>query len=153
MKEQVLLHYGYQRSHDTYETYHAFELTDPSEKVDEDKMALRLANLLDTTPEDDDFDYKSMFVSLPDKTVKKEYPELSRYKVDGFEGGLKYYDEPRDNETSPTTYLGEYEIIFEVNATRYYFFCCAKSMDAALARFFKDNPNISYNMIVDHVEV
>lgn len=23
------LHYGYQRSHDTYETYHSFELTDP----------------------------------------------------------------------------------------------------------------------------
>lgn len=63
------LHYGYQNSRETYDTYHAFELTDPYSATDDDAVEKKLAGLLDTTPEDDDFDCKSMNVRIPDSIV------------------------------------------------------------------------------------
>lgn len=68
---QADLHYGYQRSHDDYGTYHAFELTDPDEKTDESAMGEHLACLLDTTTEDEDFNFDLMRVSLPESLVEK----------------------------------------------------------------------------------
>ena len=35
MAYEIELHYGFERSHDTYETYHAFEATDIEEDVDD----------------------------------------------------------------------------------------------------------------------
>lgn len=72
MKEyEALLHYGYQRSHDTYETYHSFELADADDKTDCAVIARELAESLDTTPEDEDFNWNSMLVRLPDSLVRK----------------------------------------------------------------------------------
>ena len=34
MAYEIELHYGFERSHDTYETYHAFEATDIEEEAD-----------------------------------------------------------------------------------------------------------------------
>lgn len=68
---QADLHYGYQRSHDDYGTYHAFELTDPDEKTDEGAMGEHLACLLDTTTEDEDFNFDLMRVNLPESLVEK----------------------------------------------------------------------------------
>lgn len=65
------LHYGWQRSHETYDTYHAFELTDPHAPVDDDELEKKLAGLLDTTPEDDDFDCRTMNVKIPDSIVSR----------------------------------------------------------------------------------
>ena len=67
----VELNYGWQNSHDTYETYHAFELTDPDEQADSGLIANTLANALDTSPDDDDFNWNSMYVRLPESLVKK----------------------------------------------------------------------------------
>ena len=36
MAYEIELHYGFERSHDTYETYHAFEATDIEEEADVD---------------------------------------------------------------------------------------------------------------------
>lgn len=68
---QIKLHYGYERSHETYETYHAFEATDIEDAVDSEKMAAKLANALDCTPDDDDFNCNSMYIALPEKTVER----------------------------------------------------------------------------------
>lgn len=65
------LHYGWQRSHDTYETYHAFELTDPEIPADYDELGEILADLLDTTPDDEDFDCNSMNVNIPASLVRR----------------------------------------------------------------------------------
>ncbi len=67
----VALNYGYQRSHDTYETYHAFELTDHVDGPGDDVMAAHLAEQLDTTPDDEDFDWNMMDVALPKATVAR----------------------------------------------------------------------------------
>lgn len=68
---QIELHYGYERSHETYDTYHAFEATDIEDAVDSEKMAAKLANALDCTPDDDDFNCNSMYIALPEKTVER----------------------------------------------------------------------------------
>lgn len=70
-KYEVELHYGYQSSHETYDTYHAFELTDPDSATDYDAVEKKLAELLDTTPEDEDFGCKSMNVIIPDSIVRR----------------------------------------------------------------------------------
>lgn len=71
MAYEIELHYGFERSHDTYETYHVFEATDIEDTVDSEKMAAKLANALDCTPDDDDFNCNSMYIALPEKTVER----------------------------------------------------------------------------------
>lgn len=68
---QIELYYGYERSHDTYETYHAFEAADIEDVIDSDQMAERLAGRLDCTPDDEDFSWNSMYIALPEKTVER----------------------------------------------------------------------------------
>ena len=80
MTHQIELHYGYERSHETYETYHAFEATDIEEKVDDAAIEAKLAGLLDCSPDDEDFDCKSMFITLPERTVE-------RIRAEGYEAG------------------------------------------------------------------
>lgn len=80
MTHQIELHYGYKRSHETYETYHAFEATDIEEKVDDAAIEAKLAGLLDCSPDDEDFDCKSMFITLPERTVE-------RIRAEGYEAG------------------------------------------------------------------
>lgn len=65
------LYYGWCSSHDTYDVYHAFELTDPKEQKDSSEIGDRLAELLDTTRDDDDFGFRSMLVNLPDSVVQR----------------------------------------------------------------------------------
>lgn len=68
-KYQAEIFYGYQECEDGI--YHAFELTDPDTRKDEDDMAEKLADLLDTEPSDDRFDYDSMYVALPESLVER----------------------------------------------------------------------------------
>ena len=79
-----------------------------------------------------------------DETNKIElnYPELKDYGKDGT------IFLSRDD-----TYMGEFEIIFDVSGKRYYCFVVAGNMDEALGIFFRNHPNIAYDMIVDHTEV
>ena len=68
---QIELHYGFERSHETYETYHAFEATDIEEEADDAVIEAKLAELLDCSPDDDDFDCKSIRITLPERTVER----------------------------------------------------------------------------------
>ena len=80
MAYEIELHYGFERSRDTYETYHAFEATDIEEVVDEATIEERLAGLLDCSPDDEDFDCKSMRIALPERTVE-------RIRAEGYAAG------------------------------------------------------------------
>lgn len=66
---QIELHYGYQECEDGI--YHAFEATDIEERVDGQEVAERLAGLLDCTPDDGHFNWSSMYIALPEKTVER----------------------------------------------------------------------------------
>lgn len=77
---QVGLYYGFQETEDG--TYHAFEATD-SESVVDDNMAERLAELLDTTVNDDRFDYNLMPVRLPDSLVERIKADAIKEYLEG----------------------------------------------------------------------
>lgn len=66
---QIELHYGYQECEDGI--YHAFETSDIEECADSREVAARLAGLLDCTPNDETFNWNSMYVALPEKTVER----------------------------------------------------------------------------------
>lgn len=66
---QIKLHYGYQECEDGI--YHAFEASDIEERVDSREVAERLAGLLDCTPDDERFNWNSMYIALPEKTVDR----------------------------------------------------------------------------------
>lgn len=66
---QIELHYGYQECEDGI--YHAFEASDIEERVDSREVAERLAGLLDCTPDDVRFNWNSMYIALPEKTVDR----------------------------------------------------------------------------------
>ena len=66
---QIELHYGYQECEDGI--YHAFETSDIEECADSRDIAARLAGLLDCTPNDESFNWNSMYVALPEKTVER----------------------------------------------------------------------------------
>lgn len=68
-KYQAEIFYGYQKCEDGI--YHSFELTDPDARKDEDDMVEKLADLLDTEPGDDRFNYDSMYVALPESLVDR----------------------------------------------------------------------------------
>lgn len=80
MAYEIELHYGFERSRDTYETYHAFEATDIEEEADDAAIEAKLADLLDCSPDDEDFDCKSMRITLPERTVE-------RIRADGYAAG------------------------------------------------------------------
>ena len=71
MAYEIELHYGFERSHDTYETYHAFEATDIEEEADDAAIEAKLAGLLDCSPDD---------VALPERTVE-------RIRAEGYAAG------------------------------------------------------------------
>ncbi len=64
MKTTVNLHYGWQETEDG--TYHAFEATDPYDKIDPEAMGKTLAEALDTTPDDPRFNWNSMEIAIPE---------------------------------------------------------------------------------------
>ena len=66
---QAELFYGYQECEDGI--YHSFELCDPSEKWDADDAAEHLAEQLDCTPDDDRFNWNSMYVNIPDALIER----------------------------------------------------------------------------------
>ena len=65
---QVELYYACQECEN--EIYHAFEAVDPAANMDGDKMAEKLAAMLDTFPEDERFSCKSMLIKLPPSVVQ-----------------------------------------------------------------------------------
>ena len=71
---------------------------------------------------------------------------------------LKEYDETADGwfrdlfeKTEKDT--GTYQVIFEYAGIRYYCHIYAENFEKALVLFFENNPHITYEMIVDHMEI
>lgn len=78
------------------------------------------------------------------------FPELNEYYDN--DGDL-YRDLDRENDGTDIKDIERYEIIFDVAKQRYYCFVDAINMDEALGIFFKNHPHVTYEMIVDHMEV
>lgn len=67
---KIKLFYGYVTSEDG-RVCHAFEALDPERDPAEDNAVVNdLADLLDTTPDDPDFNWDSMYIELPASLVK-----------------------------------------------------------------------------------
>ncbi len=64
-KRNVDLYYAYQESPPYI--YHAFEAVERGTGVDGDAVKQRLAELLDTTPNSDDFHYDVMSIDIPEQ--------------------------------------------------------------------------------------
>lgn len=71
---QALLFYGWQEGDEG--VYHAFKMEDPAGEADDEEIAKELADMLDTEPTADDFNFTDMYVSLPQSLV-------DRIKADG----------------------------------------------------------------------
>ena len=81
---------------------------------------------------------------------KTNFPELNEYYDN--DGDL-YRDLNREDDGTDIEEIGRYEIIFDVDKQRYYCFVDAINMNEALGIFYKNHPHITYEMIVDHMEV
>lgn len=74
------------------------------------------------------------------------YPELAMYTA-----GDNRLDLTRDN---PEPGGPDYEVVFDAEGERFYCFLHGtQSLLEALGLFFQDNPHITYDMIVDYMEV
>lgn len=79
-------------------------------------------------------------------------PELTRYEDCG-DGPKFEIDEDHNLDTLDDGCVGTYEVIFEVLGERHYCTVTATNMAAALGLFFREHPHLTYDMIVDHMEV
>ena len=68
MEYQIELYYGFVDGEGG--PFHAFEVKDPKEPIEEG-IAEVLANTLDTVESDENFDWDSMFLPLPDSLVQR----------------------------------------------------------------------------------
>lgn len=87
------------------------------------------------------------FNETDNKTV---FPELNEYYDN--DGDL-YRDLNRNDDGTDIKDIGRYEIIFDVDKQRYYCFVDAINMDEALGILFRNHPHITYEVVVDHMEV
>ncbi len=62
--------------------YHAFEAVDAEQRVDYDAVAEKLADMLDTTRQDERFHWNSMRVSIPESVVKRIQLEADRSSIE-----------------------------------------------------------------------
>ena len=76
--------------------------------------------------------------------------ELEKYELtdDGHQ-----FDMDREDDETDIENIGRYEIVFEVDDKRYYCFADAINMNEALGLFFVNHPHVSYDMIIDHMEI
>lgn len=66
---RIELYYGYQECESGI--YHAFDAVDPHGQHDDEKMAAKLSDTLDTTPDNANFHYNSMHILLPAGVVAR----------------------------------------------------------------------------------
>lgn len=78
------------------------------------------------------------------------FPELYDYHENC---GVFYRDLNRPYDRINLIDIGRYEIIFDVAKQRYYCYVDAINMDEALGIFFINHPHVTYEMVVDHMEV
>lgn len=79
-KYQVVVSFGYQES-DGF-VYHSVDLTDSKKRLDADSTGTRLAEMLGTTTDDEQFNWNAMMATIPDSVVE-------RIKRDGVEERMR----------------------------------------------------------------
>lgn len=79
------------------------------------------------------------------KQTTDAFPELAKYDSEG------YYEIVHAGTADEAQ--GTYEIIFDINGRRYYCITAAHSLNEALGLFFREHPHITYNIILEHMEV
>ena len=81
------------------------------------------------------------------RRARSQYPELEKYDED------HQYDLDRENDDTPIDQLGRYEVVFEAAGERFYCFADALNVDEALGQFFCAHPHITFNMVIEALEV
>lgn len=91
-------------------------------------------------------DMQSGAITVQDGVLPEKYPELSMYCAEDNRLDL-YRDDPAPDGP-------DYEVVFDIGDERFYCFLHGtESLLEALGLFFKDHPNITYDMIFEHMEV
>ena len=87
-----------------------------------------------------------------DRETRNGVPELAGYEAQE-DGGLAIYlgREMEDDTIAPD--FRHYMVCFDIGSLRYYCYLEPINIDEALGLFFRNHPHITYEMIVDHVEV
>lgn len=76
---QIKLYYGYEESE--CGIYHSFRAEDPDGKVDSDEIAQCLAEQLDREADDEQFNYNSMYIDLPQSVITKiQADAIAKYR-------------------------------------------------------------------------
>lgn len=88
--------------------------------------------------------------------VEITYPELKYYDENNerdlcWDGDESDYDDIR--ETRCSRGMLQYRIIFEAGGERFYCNVEALTLCEAIGSFLREHPHITYNMIIDHMEV
>ena len=67
--------------------------------------------------------------------------------------GCLYRDLEREDDETPCEDIGRYEVVFDFAKSRYYCFIDAVSLEEAMFIFFKKHPHLTYEMVIDHMEI
>lgn len=98
------------------------------------------SSALNEVLDDDEQDYED---EKDGETEMDFYPEVKKYDEDHC-----YFISNSERKED-----GQFEIIFEADEERYYCYITATNITEALGIFFILHPHITYEMIVDHMEV
>ena len=84
---QIHLFYGIEDCESECSTFHAFRAVDPQQSHDCEAIAADLAHQLDCQPDDDRFQCRDMYVSLPESLIRR----IQQDAISAFiEGGAKH---------------------------------------------------------------
>ena len=100
---------------------------------------------------DDEYIVRQVYNNARPDRLEILYPEIKMYYIDADKCFVNLWDKPMLNVVGPG--FATYEIVFDIGRDRFYCYIAAGSMDEAIGIFFKAHPHITYEMIVDHVEV
>lgn len=87
--------------------------------------------------------------------MRDKIPELLYYSEDEHERDLPWDEEEHqdDRKLRDERGMGQFRIVFDVGAERYYCNVEAMTLWEAIGVFFTEHPHITYDMVVDHMEV
>ena len=79
-RKKITLNYGYQETEEGI--YHSFEATDPAKPESSHRMGKKLAELLDTTTDDERFNWNLMDIALPESVVREIQDDAIQQFID-----------------------------------------------------------------------
>lgn len=85
-----------------------------------------------------------------DPVVLKLYPEMVNYDPEDNEWDM---NRPAGIDEIELPNLNRYEIVFELCGQKYYCFADAVNEYEALGQFFKNHPHVTYDKVVEYMEI